>query len=92
MPFHKVMPDASGRHDAGALSGNPEAILSAWIALEVLSPQSYQRPEDLVAGDKKRVVKLHKGHLPWTEKPKKGLFREKYRLYYQVPLGSISLQ
>lgn len=86
------MPDESGRHHAEAVSGNPEAILSAWIALEVLSPQSYYRPEDLVAGDKERVVKLDEDHLPWTEKEKKGPFRKNYRLYYQVPLGSIRLQ
>ena len=30
--------------------GEPERVMLAWTALEVLSPQSFLRPEDLLAG------------------------------------------
>lgn len=69
---------------------NPEHILDAWTALEVLSPQSFRRPEDLVAGDRGKIASLENRLLPWEgagEKP-----RPKTKLYYQVVLGSIALE
>ncbi len=58
--------------------------------MEVLSPQVYIRPEDLAAGDKKRVTTLSLSEpLPW-ERGDKSL--PKYRLYYQVVLGSIKME
>ena len=47
------------------ITNRPDDILSAWTALEVLSPQSYARPEDLAGGDRTRVVALGDGELPW---------------------------
>ena len=63
-------------------------VLSAWIAMEVLSPQVYVRPEDLAAGDKSRVIALSET-LPWERGNKS---RPNQRLYYQVVLGSIKLE
>lgn len=58
--------------------------------MEVLSPQVYIRPEDLAAGDKRRVTTLSLSEpLPW-ERGDKSL--PKYRLYYQVVLGSIKME
>jgi hypothetical protein len=85
-----------GQH-VGALSSSPApprerneptAILVAWTALEALSPQTYRRPEDLVGGDRRCVVSLSAGHLPWEMGERS---RPNYQLYYQVPLGSIAM-
>ncbi len=68
----------------------PERILDAWTALEVLSPQSFRRPEDLAVGDRTRIASLEDRLLPWQgagEKP-----RPKTKLYYQMVLGSIELE
>ena len=69
-------------------SNEPTAILAAWTALEALSPQTYKRPEDLCAGDRRCVADLSNGHLPWSigesSRPKK-------QLYYQVILGAIPM-
>ncbi len=54
--LHPVTP--SGRKD------DPASILSAWTALEALSPQSYKRPEDLASGERSRVVPLAGADLP----------------------------
>ncbi|HEV7669625.1 MAG TPA: ATP-binding protein [Thermoanaerobaculia bacterium] len=71
------------------MGSTPEHILDAWTALEVLSPPTFRRPEDLVAGDRTRLASLEDIRLPWEgggEKP-----RPKTKLYYQVVLGSVSL-
>lgn len=65
-----------------------ENILSAWTSLEVLSPQNFNRPEDLASGDKSRVVGFNQG-LPW-EKGEKS--RPNFRLYYQIILGTLKLE
>lgn len=67
-------------------SNNPSDILSAWIALEVLSPQTFLKPEDL-AGANNSIVHLKGPALPWEnggEPPK-----EKFKRYYQVVIGTI---
>ena len=46
------------------ITNRPDDVLSAWTALEVLSPQVYVRSEDLAGGDKKRVVTLSEAPLP----------------------------
>src|SRR5215475_13267692 len=50
----------------------PQQILSAWTALEVLSPNSYDKPEDLADGDESRVARFTQTSLPWelSETPK----------------------
>ncbi len=71
--------------------GTPEATLDAWIALEVLSPQSFLRPENLaVGGDKSAVVRIGQGPLPWEAGGERS--KKNYRLYYQVVLGALHLE
>ena len=69
-------------------TNRPEDILSAWIALEVLSPQTYRRPEDLGSGPA-RVAQLSGPKLPWERGEKS---RPNQRLYYQVVLGAIKME
>ena len=66
----------------------PESILSAWTALEVLSPFTFRRPEDLAAGNKALVAKLNP-KLPWDSDDRNS---SKGRLYYQVVLGAIRME
>jgi hypothetical protein len=63
------------------ISNVPNAILSAWTALEVLSPPSFRRPED--------VARLDDGHLPWEGNGERA--RPNTRLYYQIVLGMVDL-
>ena len=77
---------------AQPMDNAPGAILSAWTALEVLSPQSFVRPEDLAGGSPgeagRAVARFDRG-LPWEgagEKSKPG-----YQIYYQLVLGSVDL-
>ena len=72
----------TGRND-------PTATLAAWTALEALSPQTYRRPEDLASGDRRCVVRLSAGRVPWEIRETS---RPNYQLYYQVPLGSIAME
>ena len=71
------------------ITNRPDDVLSAWTALEVLSPQLYTWPEDLSGGDKKRVVTINEAPLPWERGDKS---RPNQRLYYQVVLGSIKME
>jgi len=71
------------------ITNRPDEVLSAWTALEVLSPPSYVRPEDLASGDRRRITSLNESPLPWERGEKS---RPNYRLYYQVVLGSIKME
>lgn len=71
------------------ITNAPESILSAWTALEVLSPPHFRRPEDLVSGDQTRVAKFDGRQLPWERGDKS---RPNYRLYYQVVLGALRIE
>lgn len=75
---------------ATEIKNTPEDILSSWIALEVLSPPSYRRPEDLTGGDKYRIAKIDGSALPWEGDGERS--RPKNRLYYQVVLGTVELE
>ena len=78
---------------AGTTSKNPDQcqrILSAWTALEVLSPQSFRRPQDLAAGGNPSLVAFFDHELPWEGTRYKA--KPKTHLYYQVILGTISLE
>lgn len=66
-------------------SNTPSDILSSWIALEVLSPQTFRKPQDL-AGSFGSVAYLNDG-LPWDGEGEPS--RPKYRLYYQIILGTL---
>lgn len=67
-----------------------EDVLSAWTALEVLSPATYRKPEDLAQGDRWLIAKLGAGRpLPWMGEGEKS--RPKKRLFYHVVLGGIRM-
>ncbi|HSH73919.1 MAG TPA: ATP-binding protein [Methylophilaceae bacterium] len=71
-----------------AITNSPSEILKHWIAQEVLSPPSFNKPENLANGVKSRIALLKNG-LPWIHgEPSK----PKQVLYYQVILGTIELQ
>jgi len=70
------------------ITNKPDDILSAWMALEVLSPPAYIRSEDLAGGDRKRVATLNDLLLPWEQGERS---RPNQRLYYQIVLGSIRM-
>ncbi|MEO0035458.1 MAG: hypothetical protein RLZZ501_1481, partial [Pseudomonadota bacterium] len=65
-------------------------MFDAWTALEVLSHQSYRVPEDLGGGDKAAVAWLRPDRLPWSNGGERS--HRNYRLYYQIVLGSLSLE
>lgn len=64
----------------------PQDILSSWIALEVLSPQTFRKPEDLT-GTYGSIANLMNGKLPWDGNGEQS--KPNYRLYYQIILGTI---
>lgn len=84
-----IPPGRSFPITAPPITNRPDEVLSAWTALEVLSPPSYVRPEDFASGDRRRVTSLNESPLPWERGEKS---RPNYRLYYQVVLGSIKME
>lgn len=65
-------------------------VLSAWTALEVLSPQVFNKPEDLAGGQSHLIAMLDDEQLPWERLEKNNFPNAK--LYYQIIIGSIDLQ
>ena len=61
-----------------------------WTALEVLSPQSFRRPEELASGEGYRIARFQDHALPWEKGGEKS--RRNYRLYYQIILGTIDME
>jgi energy-coupling factor transporter ATP-binding protein EcfA2 len=70
------------------LTNAPESILSAWTALEVLSPQTFRKPEELASGDRS-LTRIDTAELPWERGEKS---RPNRRLYYQIVLGAIRME
>lgn len=68
----------STRPDQSRGAEEPGSILSAWTALEALSPQTYQRPEKL-ANDDPRCIAPLRDELPWTLRERS---RPDRQLYY----------
>ncbi|HEV7782495.1 MAG TPA: AAA domain-containing protein, partial [Chitinophagaceae bacterium] len=64
-------------------------ILSSWIALEVLSPQTFRRQQEL-AGTFGSIASLDNKSLPWEGEGESS--KPNYRLYYQVVLGTIDFE
>jgi hypothetical protein len=64
-------------------------VLSAWTALEVLSPQTFKKREDLAGNDPTSVVSFDKGYLPWENGGEKA--EPNHRLFYQVIIGTINV-
>lgn len=63
------------------------AVLDAWTALEVLSPQSFDRPQDLAPGDS-RVVDIDGATMPW-QAGRHG--QRDRRTFYHLSLGELRL-
>lgn len=92
--------DSSGNQAASVFSplrrpppirDRAEDILSAWIALEVLSPQTYRKPSDMADGDERRIARFEKARpLPWTGEGEKS--HPNKRLFYQIVLGAIRME
>jgi len=70
------------------ITNTPDGILSAWIALEVLSPPTFTRPEDLPGVERWDVTSITED-LPWERGEKS---RPNKRLYYEVILGSVKVE
>ncbi|MFS8147625.1 DEAD/DEAH box helicase [Rhizobium sp. BR 249] len=70
------------------VNNHPTDVLSAWTALEVLSPQGFRRETDLVGGDKSLIARFEQARLPWEMEEKS---RPKKRLYYELYIGTIAL-
>ncbi len=66
----------------------PGSILSAWTALEALSPQTFGSPRDLADGDLSRLADLTLAPLPWIEGPPPP---KDHRLYYRITLGAVPM-
>jgi len=65
-------------------------ILSAWSALEVLSPQTFLKPEQLAQNsDPKLIASFSSGILPWEGAGEKS--KPNYQLFYHVVLGTIKV-
>lgn len=71
------------------ITNTADSILSAWTALEVLSPPTFQRPERLAGDGFGSVARFSGDQLPWEGRGESS--RKNYRLYYQVVLGSIAM-
>ena len=48
-----------------AYNNQPVDILSAWFALEVLSPQTFKKPKDIILGNFQVIPLLPYKGLPW---------------------------
>jgi hypothetical protein len=63
-------------------------VLAAWTAFEALSTETYEKPEDLLDGERECIAFLSPSSMPWSgavESPRSE------REFYQVYLGSISM-
>lgn len=90
-PVRPVPPEIPAeRPPVPHVTNAPQAILDAWTALEVLSPQSFRRPEELTGGDRQAIASLDQSRLPWEGEGEKA--RPKTRLFYQLVLGTVDLE
>ncbi len=76
------------RMEPQPITNTPSDVLSAWTCIEVLSPPSFRRPEDLVSGDRYRIADIDAKPLPWESGERS---RPNNRLYYQIVLGTVRL-
>jgi hypothetical protein len=75
---------------AARLEEWPSNLLAAWIALEVLSPQTFRKADDLVDGDHKRLARIGRGPLPWENNGERS--RPNRKLFYQLVLGVVRMR
>ncbi|MDX3807697.1 DEAD/DEAH box helicase [Bosea thiooxidans] len=84
-------PTPRSRRPPDAYADRPADILSAWTALEVLSPFTYAKPSDLVDGDDKRIARLaDQLFMPWVNGGEKA--RPNTQLFYHVVLGAVRME
>lgn len=67
---------------------SPNAILSAWVSLEVLAPQTYKDPAKLVGDDRSCIAKVDSDQLPWFRGETS---RRNYKLFYLVVFGEVNM-
>lgn len=81
-------PVASRPIEMPPITNKATDILSAWTALEVLSPQGFKKEKDIVGRDTSALAMFEKTKLPWeisqTSRPGK-------RLYFELYLGTIAM-
>ncbi|NMI32895.1 hypothetical protein XarbCFBP8130_03795 [Xanthomonas arboricola] len=77
-------PDSA--HRPQIYANRPKDVLAAWSALEVLSPQTYDRPTDLAKGDR-AIVSISDGRLPWDRGPANS--RPRQKIYFHIVLATI---
>lgn len=69
---------------------NSENILSAWTSLEVLSPQTFIKPENLAQnGDAQLISSFKDGKAPWESPGEKSKLN--YQLFYHIVIGTIKV-
>ncbi len=80
--------EPAGRTTYPPITNTPDGILSAWIALEVLSPPTFTRPEDLPGVERGDIATIAED-VPWERGEQS---RPNKRLYYEVILGSVKFE
>jgi len=73
---------------AASFKDSPHAILSSWLAQEVLTAATYKEPSKLADDDRSRVARIDTGALPWQRGESS---RPKLKLFYLVVFGEIEI-
>lgn len=90
-PVYSSSVPRSPRRPSGAYPDRPSDILSAWTALEVLSPFTFAKPADLVEGDERRIARFSDQlFMPWANGGERA--RPNTQLFYHVVLGAIRME
>jgi hypothetical protein len=83
------MPKKNSETFQSFYTNTPTDILTAWTAIEILSPPTFNKPDDLAIGEKRQHLPLRKNYLPWEncrEKPP-----EDHTTFYQIIFGTIDM-
>lgn len=79
------------RRPADSYADRPADILSAWTALEVLSPYTFAKPSDLVEGDERRIARFSDQlFMPWANGGERA--RPSTQLFYHIVLGAVRME
>lgn len=76
---------------ANDYNNHPIDILSTWYALEVLSPQTFKKPEDLAQGNSQIVSPFSYKELPWENERKRPPAPAHHDIFYHILLGSLNM-
>jgi len=89
-PTEAIIPKRAALEPVTLSKENSENILSAWTCLEVLSPQTFIKPENLAQnGDAQLISSFKNGKTPWEGLGEKS--KPNYQLYYHVIIGTIKV-